>query len=724
MQSNDEILLLDQETGFLSVSTNKTSILDLKPILKDLISSKLKQSWNRYIFDIELINDLRYDSLNKNEITIECLTKAKRYLKIIDKLIDILNDDFIEFIWNDKIYNSLILEKLFVLYQIGCFYSILAISFYKNNEIKKTGIFFQYSAGLFQLCKVWISKNQNKNTNTEISDFFNNTNQINESNLNLLINIMLSQAQEVYYLTSKEEELKETVLIKISMQISKFYHEILENKFLKLWQSEFFLLKETYYLIISWFNYGKICFKKNKIDEGNYYLFECINKINEINDINNDENRKIIDLIKNIQIEIDKIKIFKDIEIIPQIKDLPKVVLVKNLIPKDLIDNNQINFLNNIVPIYRITKVEEFENQFKFFFENELNKPISVLYDKIQLILKSNNNHDNKSIEFQINDIYTKNLLPPIIIQNKEKLENFGNYDKLNNMHNELIFLKNQCRSELDIIWKLLKSETDEEISLNELYKDSWKLDIIEKDPVGSILIKNFKIYENYMKQSIEGDNLINLQIDELKPFLKLYENENQLNEYIPESFIKELNPDFVKLTDNFLKIIKSLENLNNFELPKFEKKVKIKYENNKLLENYLNTVKNEMRKNEEVEIDDEKNLQDILMEEIMKFSKEVEYIKDEEVKINQLISDYQKNFKEFEIKRDNLRIGIEQKESINVLNSTYNGFCEVLDNLNQGIEFYSNLLGNLKVKKIQLDGFLRKRLNIRQRVINTNVYS
>ncbi|KAG0690517.1 pH-response regulator protein palA/rim20 [Pichia californica] len=382
-----------------------------------------------------------------------------------------------------------------------------------------------------------------------------------------------------------------------------------------------------------------------------------------------------------------------------QISVLLKLIkLVKSLIPKD--ESEFIILLNKsfneLIPLNKINEILQYQNQFKEFIENELIFPINEMNLKLKNIL------NDLKINFQNNDILLKlNEIPEEINLNRLKLLEIGNLNKINELIEIINKLKLNCRLKLDKIWKLLKDEIDDENSLASYYGYKiWNLGSINDDKIGCTILNTFKIYENYLNQSENnGDKLILNQIEELTPFLKIYNNEKILKDYIPESDYLNLNPEFKKNIDKINELSILINNLIN-ERDLFLNKIKQKESNINILEIFKKNFKDE----------NEIELSKILSNEIMKFNNEIEFILNSRLKQDELISNLNIKIQEFEVFKNKIKISNNRKESIKVLNLTYKGFFEIIGNLNQGKEFYQNLIENIEVKTIQFEEFLSKR--------------
>lgn len=703
---------LDTENDLLYLKPHITTNVDFSSILAEVIDHRFHQPSELYKQDLQLITDLRNDSFIthvEEVVDLEIITKLKKYYALLDTLISKFPDDIIDFQWSGLVFKSLKLEKIYILYQLASYYSILAIKESKAEEdgLKKAGIYFQYSAGCLNIVQQLYSLAYN-----QLFPF-------NLSQIETLKTAMLAQSQEIYLRKAMIDQLKDSVLLKLAIRISDFYDEALqilgkkeENKNLPL---SYFQLKKVYYLCVSFNFYSAHCKKKRKYGEEISYLDQSFELLSQLSQIEDAQCSKLLQDIENLRMQIiNKLGTLKHenemlhLQKVPSfdtLKPLPRAELVKCLVPKDLeLETNSNELFIGLVSLEIVEQVYEYQNRFEDFLNCEILAPVTKLNQQIDELLISSNFED------EIAQVASNADLPLSVIQSREKILQLGNLGEIASLMSALQALKLKCRFKLDTVWKLLKDQTIEEEALAKYYGyDRWTLGVIEDDKVGAILINSFKIYENYMKQSEDGDKLICTQVEELRPFLEVYEDEKQLRSYIPDADILVLNPSLQSIMADLRELSLMLNNLEN-ERNSFLKSVKKKVASERILEQYIH-VSNEKLKGIKTSPTERADvLGELLKEKIMNFNNEVEYTGRTRVIQEELVSKFSNKTLEFINMKDRLRVSNCRKEALQVLDSTYEGFFEVIGNLNQGKEFYQNLLDNIEVKINQLDGFLSKR--------------
>lgn len=661
---------IDVENGLMFINPLNIVKLNLVEILSSIIDSKFHQSSNLFYQDIKLINYLRNNSLipptEIYSIDLKLITSLRKYHYIYDELINL------------KFFSNNNDEKLNIIYQLSSYYSILAIQESKLDieNLKKAAIYFQYSAGYL--------------------------NSLDQNSSNWISLLMLIQSQEIYLKIAIIDNLKFSVLLKLSNQISDYYSQIY-----KLNPNSYFNLKSIYFKLITYNLYSKICHNDKKLNDQLIYLHECNILINKFNHLLNNIDNKYSSLLQdfeNLKIEIlNNLNNYSSINIndiiLPQkIKKLPMILLAKPLLPNNKEFQNTFEIFNNtLLPLNLVNEILEFQNRFNDFINLEIKIPVNLLNDKLNESLNIYNLKFENQIKTQLNLEIPENLLTF-----RNKLLQFNNIIGLEEKINVINSLKLNCRHKLNSIWDLLKNQIEFE---NENLISQWheNLNSIENDEKGGVLINTFKIYENYLVESNKSDKLILTQFNDLKPFLTIYDDLNNLKDYLPDSNLFILNPSLESIITNMNQIKNSLTSL-------FQERVSFLEKVNKksLKINFVDLYKDKNSNNNNN--DNENEISDIFKHEILKFDREIDYIS--KTKLNQeiLIKKFNSFCDEFKNLNKNLKISPERANSINVLHLTFNGYFDILENLNQSHQFYQNLLDNLEVKSILLNEFLNKR--------------
>lgn len=633
------------ESGFLFIKPLSTSYFDFVNVLSPLISVELHQNPKDFAFNLKQLNDLRVETLsNPSTITFELITKLKKY----QTLLPYVKTHFpnLMFEWENQLvdFNK---ELQNINYNLSAYYSILATSLISSN-LKRSAIYFQYSASL--------------------NDQF--------------MNILLGQAQEIYYQTALSNSFKDSLITKITIQVADFYDQ---RETEGIWS--YVYLKYVYFRCLSYLKYSLNCKDKGVAKA---CLQECQNLYSSIGDIQDVEFAQLSQDLENIKLKvINRFDEMEDVDV-GKLGELKRCILAKPIEPPDL--EVEAPF-QKLIPKNIVEKLLVYEKTFDEFIQNELMTPLVELNIDLNV----------SNIEYELEKI-TGKFVPEIILQYRDQLIELGGIEKLDNLWNTLTFLKNECRLKLDNIWILLKNQTqyEETLALEHGY-ENWKLEILENNQQAGPIINSFKIYENYIKQAENGDNLINIQINEIRPFISIFHKMPILKEYIPDAEYIDMNPQLKDVVQSLRKCIEDIKSLVE-ERNKFTAQLKHKAKRFDAFQKY--------QKGED--------LNSLLKNEIMTYSKEIEFVDNSKQKQLNMIETLNEQTVQFSRIKTSLKVSAKRIETINVLKASFEGFLETLKNAKQGVEFYQNLLENIKSKTSQLDIFLSKRIGLVKSIRNS----
>lgn len=202
----------------LCIPLKRSLKVDLKSGLSNLINDNFYQVASVFGNDLETIDKMR-DAALEADISPEGVEALHNYYLQLIQLEKKFPDNQLSFKWFEtlslKSYGKedsrFVFEKLNIVYDIGALYSLLAAD--SNNGttegLKKACIFSQKSAGCFS----FIAKELE-----EMSD------PIMEKNaIQCLEQLMLAQAQELFWLKAIKDELKNSIIARLAFQVSLYY---------------------------------------------------------------------------------------------------------------------------------------------------------------------------------------------------------------------------------------------------------------------------------------------------------------------------------------------------------------------------------------------------------------------------------------------------------------------------------------------------------------------
>ncbi|CAF0778295.1 unnamed protein product [Brachionus calyciflorus] len=218
------------------VPQKKTYEINMAYPLQQFIKQTYTSNLDDYLRSAESLNQLRTEALLKSNRQ-EKLSKLMRYydqMTAIESKLPISENQIrISFKWQDAFdkgslfgrssltLSSSIYERLCVLFNVGaCCSEIASLQQFDTDEGLKTATkLYQQAAGCFS----FIRDNSLTSTRNDCtSDLYPET-------LSLLIQLMLAQAQEVFYLKSVKDKMRDLIISKLAAQCSDHYAEAMKS---------------------------------------------------------------------------------------------------------------------------------------------------------------------------------------------------------------------------------------------------------------------------------------------------------------------------------------------------------------------------------------------------------------------------------------------------------------------------------------------------------------
>lgn len=648
-----------------------------------LIDLEFHQSSKKYQSQLRSIDALR-SKMKTNVININSVVVMKKYYNYL-LLLGKQFQSGLDFGWFNCFASSELVtiksfryERIMVLYQLAAMYTQLS---FLESEYKSMGIYYQYSAGCLQVIIDDLSEN---------GPLDNDKTDANISAIRSLYYLSLAQAQELFWLKAKQDSVRDTVLVKLSQQISTLYEKSYEfAKMSDLFKPDWYnyLQAKIYHFeAATLFRYSQYISKKELYGDEISYLKQGISILSNqpdscmLKDVLEDskilqsemKKRLIVAERDNSTVHLQTVPPFDDFKAI-QGAELSKPVIPKELAFEFYETMDDKDMFDSLVPIGVLDKCTEIIPRIEQYLESEIVDPLTFIKQDINSFL------DESQIHGQLDSLVPQNV-PESVIQFRDVIIENGFTDTIINEMNKLNGLRVKCKSCLDTILDSVDSIGD---------TDNADL---------SQLIKNFSTLNAYIIKAEEGDLTITRQIEELKPFLDLFKSIDSLNEFLPNAQIENLNPDLIQHVGKLKTLLKEFEELSK------------KCDNLKLsTETKLSNLENDLRNETIEEYKKGNDIKEVIDFDscIQKFNLEIESLNEIRSIESNIKLDFNSQFQRFLSLKSNVKISPARQESLNVLNSTYNGYLEVLNNLTQGLEFYTNLQARIDRDALTLEEYL-----------------
>ncbi|QPG77248.1 hypothetical protein FOA43_004655 [Brettanomyces nanus] len=731
--------------NLIFVPSKTTLPVDLESSLTKIITEEFYQPPSSYISQLKEINDLR-SFLVTPKATIECITAIKRYYVQFSALKLKLPADCIEFSWfplfqratdgvdsskNEKLNRqhpyttkSLVLEQCYVLYVIGSLYSSLAReqNRYSSEGLKKAGVYYQYAAGCFQI----LDEDNLAHSLDEVPM------DLTSYTLSALTYLMLASAQEIYWLKAVTDNLKDTVVSKLSMQTSEFYaNSVTFMQRSRIFEDEwinFCRVKSIHFKAAALYRLAVYAGLHEKYGEQISRLRSCSKIVQEglIIPLDNEKvkqdlttlSKVVSEDLKNAERENDLIYL----AIVPPEDSLPapaKAVLVKPLILSELLDPVKAltempdygeALFDKLIPYTVIQLAASFKERCLGYVESNIKRPIDVLNKDLETFLKDLN------LDYELDSLLRPQSIPVSVHQYASNLKDMGGIVKLDSMLGDLSSLKLEARETLDSNWALFNRAEEDDTSLRALYgAKRWTLRPMKEEATD--IIRNLEQFEQYLEDSKQGDETIYDQVDELRPFIEVFESLDGLDAFIPKAKVLELNPDLRRLIIKVRELLRKADQIKE-KRGKFLLDVQKKVDSIDILSNVITRYRQLSKTSDKPY--EESEYESVVDKELSKFAEDVIFISKTSKEQNQLVSTLGKSKVDYLNRRRGLKVSLERERALDVLSKTYHGYCEVIGNIKQGLGFYNDFFTNLDQTHNELANYLEERRHASVNIQNT----
>lgn len=710
--------------NLLGVPLKRTDKVDLCKELTSVIQKEFYQPPSNFTDDLQIINELRRYT-EEEQPDLKTITALKSYYIQISALSQKLPQDSLQFAWypifdtdglkgKPVVSRSFLYERCCVLFLLGGMYSQLALvqNRMTSDGLKKAGIYFQYAAGCFQV----LTEDQFAPSLDALpGDLRINT-------LSALTYLMLASAQEIYWLKAVTDALKDTVVAKLSMQTSSFYEStalVMQKAgvFPSEWIS-FCRVKSLHFKAATLNRLATHLTSKEQYGEALSRLRSSSRIAGEalkIRITNEQVLKDLTDLNKVVQEELSKAERENDLiylQDVPDEKSLPepaKANLVKPLVSSGIIHPVKAlsesaeygkPLFKSLIPYFVVEMAAGFKEKCITYINSNVRGPLSAATKQLDHMMESLN------IEYSIEAIMKPQRVPETIMKYKENITDMGGASRLDEMLSQLNSLKLSCHTELDSNWKKFNEANEEDKSLRVMYGEKrWTLQPLKEE--ANDILSGFKQFEQYLRESTKGDETIEQQVEELRPFLGVYADEDALRQFIPAEKVLDLNPQFWELVLKMKNILKEIDTLKTERLKLLEN-VQTKLDHVSVLPDVIKKY-NEVRKQGEGDVNAEQ-LSPVVEVEIAKFKDDLLAVRNTIQRQHQLLNELQKRNIEYMEQKRRLRVSPEREQALDVLSKTYHGFCEVIGNIKQGYEFYNDFSTRLGLKHEELEQHLEER--------------
>ncbi|OUM52543.1 hypothetical protein BVG19_g1743 [[Candida] boidinii] len=740
-------------SNLLHIPLLKTDRIDLSSILRKIIDEEFLQTSVSFENDIKTISSSRnlIVDLSPDTVGLENLDSYYQQLEIIESKFP---SDLIDFPWYGTLgyrvtgpfaIRSLEYERINIIYCMASVYSHLGCNYSSDSEngLKIACQRFQEAAGCFEFIITILQSFEKKNKLGNVAIPL----ELRHETILALKYLMLAQAQETIWKKSVIDNMKDSVISKLSMGISDLYNScyISANKtvsFTKKWLNHI-KVKRYHFSSASYYRRSLV-----EVSAGNFgleigYLKSAASEIKNIINIKESDvslPNTIADVKNLSQVINNTLRVSErdndliHLQLIPSRNELPlveKVVLVKENLVKALrpVSGAAISekkLFDSLLPFIIIQSAQSFKERLEEYVEKNIKDELINLNKGLNTFITEN------KIQSTIDLMQKTNSLPESKLEHMEEINSLGGTKYLFNGMNDLNNFRNQADSLLKGCWEKLNVEAKEDEFLRSKFgPERWISS--PSAHVSQGITNKLKKLGNYLSEAEIGDKTIHRRIVEMEPLLKIYANgEESLKSFMfnvsndnseEENYSEEDESKNIKKRQVVQEIktviqeCKKMEEVRKTYIQNVESKARNFSILSKIITEY-NKLKQEFGTNK-IRITD-LIFEPVLHASIKELDSDVAFVR-AEVEKQQEICDHLASLNSLFLKLQESEeqkyklISQRRQKVLQKLEEVYKDYIETIDNIKQGCNFYNEFLGRVFTISKECDDFIRvKRVEAR----------
>lgn len=636
-------------SNLLSVPFRECEHTPIGESIGRVIAAEFFQTPTSFSRDIELL-DFSRQAIEFLEPSTSKLTSLNKYYVQLVSLETKFPDECVDVTWNDTILQkeirsrSLEFEKDNVAFQIAAMYSMLGLQESKLSDegFKKSALYFQYAAGSFRhILRV-------SPTDT----------------IESLSYLMLAHAQETYWLKAVRNKLKDSLVARLAEQVAEFYNEALQ-KIPKKWASHV-TMKLWHFRAASQYRMAMVALERGahgeevcRLRKAKEMIFKTFSRNSEQDD-SKGLGKIIDDTLKVAERDNDLIYF----QHIPQFEDLPPINCVSMVKPLEsseferplvVLDTTPTYggvLFKSLLPYTVIQSAQAFRERQDQFVDQQLIVPYKALTRILKKFLQE------RQIPASLDAFQKPQSLPVNVIE--------------------------QCQFIRDNAGLVTIDQSFDE--LKRLSIRGSQLLIEAQSRLGDDNVKVSKLRE-YMSQAESGDDAIRKQYSDLKPILCVMSSadfEPKIKKLLPWSGTSHVDGELKKLVTALRDCLQEAERI--------EEKRKCAVEGVDSKNSRLNILPKVIEAYRESSHTD--SFEPVYREQLKNFDEDIMLLTESKVEQQKLERKIQSLWDKFQAHGS--LISKERQEMLQKLNDGYEGFIEISENLQQGIHFYNDFIGNV----------------------------
>jgi len=585
-------------------------------------------------------------------------------------------------------------EKCCILFNIAAIRSNIASMLANegvNNDIslKSSAKYFQSASGIFQALK-HLTPSVGQTLTADLS----------EETLHAFHNLMLAQAQELFFFKASNDNMKDMIIARIANQCEEYFGETLKQMPIlnlsgveKDWTS-CVAMKQLAFQGIAEYYQAQVCLQNKDFGE------EICRAEKAIECLKAAESRGGAYFVQHFKTLLNKaVRLCDEAKEdnnfiyharIPDYKSLDSISKASLVKPTPMPEKFRPNYSNPFEKLLPV-KIQLAGQKLELYRQKLVNDEIATLRELMQTL---NAVLASLNLPASLEDISGVEL-PPSIKEKAEKLRGMGGIKVIEKLISDLPELLKRNKEILEVSKGSLKSEAESDKSLREQFKDKWTP--TPSSHLNSSFSQLIDKYQKIIENAVAADEKIKKTYSENKQMISLLsaENESEIAKAIPKGSET---------------VSSALNSAPALELKKLMVEVdEIKNENLELESSFKNAVYDDMKSKFYTALIQDGSLNEdaLALESIGSvYSTLQKQVRDLKVKQDALIVKIRKANDEFVKEKKNDTSSNERSNFLSNLASAFDAFTGLQSNLKEGNKFYNDLTTLLVNLQGKLDDF------------------
>lgn len=708
-------------TNLIQVPLKHTAAIDLGAGLRHVIDKDYFQPSSLFASDLQTVTATRdvVAEFSDSKVDFKSPEVISQYLQILDALARKFPDDGIEFGWLLTIgHGRLALEAVHLIhtermnavYQLGAIYCALALkeSRYTEDGLKKLCNYFQLAAGTWQYLQGMVEATPNRAPR-----------ECDSNTLECLEQLMMAQAQECIWQTAVANELKDSVIARLSMQASLYYQKAFEKgtqspQIILEWLNHM-RVKQYHFAAAAHLRMSNVALQSQQYGQQVAHLkvaaAKCAQAFKHKRYVNSfviEDLSGLDTVIKDTLSAAEKENDLIYLQVVPLELDLKPIVgtnMVAPVVPEILKQGSlEEKLFADLLPYMILQVAQAFRERQDDFVVAEITNPINQANQKMLQFLNERN------LPASIDAIQQPENLPDSLLQHAWDIKQRGGVeatDKKIAEVAELAFkleqLVRECRGRLDM-------DESEDRQLVSMYGQRTRppMEVAAQDIIGKL-----EKLDSYLSQAKVGDAHLRQLYATMKVDLEVYSGpQEQLQQVIPDSKYVALDSQVTMTIRTLRELLTQVDNLKA-ESSKLADEVEIRGRDHNILPKIIEQYKRDKLAayNDDGSFN-ERVFEPVYEEHLRMYNPDLEHVHNLIQRQRQLQEQISNAYADFTtIWADRSSESQTRREKVLLhFESVYISYIELLGHLEEGSKFYCDFLVKGTAVVQECEQFLARR--------------